>query len=239
MWKTLKEFVRSVGKWGWAVTIDWLIGAGLGTAQSFGHATVLPRWTPYAIVAVGFVVACFIAFHRIRIERDEAIERLSEHQPNFRAQLVQIGYADFSNNEIKSATSIFVVMSIANRVHPSIACKFSVGIKYSDGQIIYGIPFWTTKDDISIPSDKGPPRILKYEQYLPTIAMTPIPRGGIILGYVSVVFPGMKKRDVQHLENKLLVEFDDINDKRFTCEYVYGQLSDPSPPHPGEMAFNS
>ncbi len=216
MWKTIKEFARAVGKWWWAVTIDWLVGAFLGTAQSFGVATILPHWIPYLIILLGFIVACFVAFHRLRLERDDAVNRLCENQPNLKGNFMQVGFGNVENPMIGNTSGgVIIKMTITNRGAPSVARNFMVFYKSSsDDKKITGLHVWNLTEDMPLFA-KGnmPEQILRREYYLPTVATTPIPKGGEIFGYLSARFPGKTKDEVGQTGNKIIVEFEDIDEK--------------------------
>jgi hypothetical protein len=242
MWKTVKEFARAVGHWWWAVTIDWLVGAFLGTAQSFGMAMSLPRWIPYLIILSGFVVACFVAFHRLRLERDDATNKLYENQPNFKGNLMQIGFGTAGNPAFGNMTGgILIKMTITNRGSPSVARNFMVFFQppLSEKRIL-GLPVWNMDEGMPLFSAgqthaENPLQMLRREYYLPTVAMTPIPRGGEIFGYLSVVFPGMTKEELGQIGNKIIVEFEDVNETRVSCEYAVIGGYVPLGFHPSEL----
>jgi hypothetical protein len=239
IWETLKEFVRSVGKWWWAVTIDWLVGAFLGTAQSFGHALVLPSWVPYLIVITGFVAACFIAFHRLRIERDEAVKKLSESLPSFKGELQQIIIGEGHPPDGNVFTRIVVKMQITNRGAPSIAQNFLMCLKFPDGRELRGDTYWDFNEDLKIPNidPTRPTQILRHDRYLPTLAMTPISKGGLVYGYFAGFFRGISLAEVSHKENMVIIHFDDIENRNFSCEYSV--IGNPNAPkmelYPGDM----
>src|SRR5271170_3308949 len=144
MFKTTKEFIRAIGQWWWVVTIDWMVGAVVGTAQSFGRLSSLPAWTPYVVAFIGFIFACFVAFHRLRVERDDLSKKLENNLPKFKGHIEQIivGELKSPDGAIAIAPHLFVKMSITNRGAPSIAQNFLVVMQTSDGQLIQGQPFW-------------------------------------------------------------------------------------------------
>src|ERR1700728_928576 len=176
MWKSFKEFMRAVGEWWWAVVIDWLIGIGLGTAQTFGHAQNLPWWVPYVVVLAGFVLACLIAFHKLRIERDFALSQARDKRPILVPCLLGIGTAKMSSDQHPEPLSgIFVRMTISNRGLPSIAHYFSLSIRTESGDIV-GEPWWTVDDKgmkVFVGDTTGTPsNVFHRNQNLPTVAMT-------------------------------------------------------------------
>jgi hypothetical protein len=239
MWKTTKEFVKAVGKWWWAVTIDWLVGALLGTAQSFGAATILPHWVPYAIVLVGFLIACFIAFHRLRIERDQAVERLFETLPVFKVEVSTIMIGNLSSLDGSLSPGILVKMTIANRGAPSAALDFHLNFRSSEGKLVRG-KLWWGEDDIKLSAGsplETPVQTLRRDQHIATIAMNPIPKNGVIFGYLASVFHGMTRDEFIGAGHKIIIEFNAINDRHFLFEFEIpeGNESTKMLMHPAEL----
>jgi hypothetical protein len=219
MWKTFKEFAKAIGKWWWAVVIDWLIGIGLGTAQVFGYATILPHWVAPAILFAGFMVACFIAVHRFRIERDEAIKRLSENTPNFKGHIEQIIVGACPSPNGNLTPQIILKMTVANTGAQSIADNFSLSLRTHDGNMIKGIPTWNANEDVKLFGQdmSHPQQILRRDRYMPTVALTPIQKGGKIFGYLAAVFPDTTQEEVHRRDNDVIVDFEDINEKKYSC----------------------
>jgi hypothetical protein len=195
MWQTFEEFFKAVGKWWWAVVIDWLIGIGLGTAQVFGFAMNLPIWVAPTILAAGFVLA------------------------NFKGEIEQIVIGTMVTPNGIEAPQIVLKMTVANTGAQSIAQNFSVTLKTYDGKLIKGVPTWNTSEDIKLfgHDTSCPQQTLRRDRYLPTITMTPIQRGAKVFGYLSILFSGMTRDEVHRRDNHLLVEFEDINGRRFSC----------------------
>jgi hypothetical protein len=241
IYKTIIEFIRAVGKWWWWVVVEEAIGILIGTIQTFGHWSNLPKWVAPLLLIFGLVFACFVAFHRLRLERDEAVKNLHENQPNFKGHLIQMGFGNLGNPEIGNmAGGVLVKMTITNRGTPSVARNFRVFCQLASGNKIPGMPVWNVTGDMPLFSggDKTAKenlaQILHRELYLPSVAMTPIPKGGEIFGYLSAQFRGMTRDEVGQNGNKIIVEFEDVTEKHITCEYVVEGDSGTLVLHPGE-----
>lgn len=70
MWQSLKEYVTSLGRWGWVVIIDFIL-AGAGAYLDITNAAPIPMWVWITLGLAGLMVAPFIAFHKLRLKRDE------------------------------------------------------------------------------------------------------------------------------------------------------------------------
>src|SRR5579863_8809927 len=94
------------------------------------------------MIAGGFVIACFVAFHRMRVERDDAIKSLSANRPDFKAQIetIVIGEAPAA---VGGGGNITVKMTIANRGAAGIARNFSAWLRLPDGKLVRGELWWT------------------------------------------------------------------------------------------------
>ncbi len=71
MWKSLQEYIRSLGRWGWAVLVGVLLSVA-GAVLDVGGVVGFPRWVWATMIGVTLLVAPFIAFHQMRKQRDEA-----------------------------------------------------------------------------------------------------------------------------------------------------------------------
>jgi hypothetical protein len=77
MWQSLKEYVTSLGRWGWVVIIDFIL-AGTGAYLDITNAAPIPMWVWITLGLVGLMVAPFIAFHKLRCKRDEIRTELDD-----------------------------------------------------------------------------------------------------------------------------------------------------------------
>ncbi|MFH0942144.1 MAG: hypothetical protein V1823_03885 [Chloroflexota bacterium] len=70
MVQSFKEYLAAFGKWGFAIAA-LLIGDLFGIYQSYNSKFVLPQWAWLLILAVILVMSPVIAFHKLRLKRDE------------------------------------------------------------------------------------------------------------------------------------------------------------------------
>jgi len=68
MWQSLKEYVIAV------VRLWWFVVAGVasiaGIIINFVQGTIIPSWVWAAIGFLALLIAQFVAFHRVRVDRD-------------------------------------------------------------------------------------------------------------------------------------------------------------------------
>ena len=77
MGKSLRQYLAALGKWGWVVAVI-LVGDIYGIVSSYLSSTgnfVLPIWVWLLILVIILLISPFIAFHKMRLERDELTER--------------------------------------------------------------------------------------------------------------------------------------------------------------------
>jgi hypothetical protein len=84
MWKSIKEFIPSFGKWWWAVAIDYLAGIA-GVYQSVTGTTTLSKVSWGVVFALAFAIPPLIAFHLAREGRDKLqndLDDIKNARPN-------------------------------------------------------------------------------------------------------------------------------------------------------------
>ncbi len=74
MRKSLNEFSKAFGKWWWVVVIDYGFGI-VGVYQTVTVTNTLSQIGWGILLFCAFALPPFIAFHRMRMKRDELIER--------------------------------------------------------------------------------------------------------------------------------------------------------------------
>lgn len=108
MRESLREYITALGHWGWLVLVDvfsGLVGAYLDIS---GSKWGVPTWIWITLLGIAFVIVPFIAFHKLRIKRDEMREQLQEiqkAQPSIKfkiMELVKVKVGTFKNNKGKS-----------------------------------------------------------------------------------------------------------------------------------------
>ena len=72
MGKSLWEYITALGHWGWFVLID--IFAGLaGAYLDISGKVGFPTWLWMLLLGIAFIVVPFVAFHKVRVQRDKAL----------------------------------------------------------------------------------------------------------------------------------------------------------------------
>jgi hypothetical protein len=71
MWQSFEEYMPAVGKRWWAMVVGGIFTIA-GIISYFYPFLVLPAWTWFLIALLFISIAQFFAFHRVRVERDEA-----------------------------------------------------------------------------------------------------------------------------------------------------------------------
>jgi hypothetical protein len=79
MRKSLKEYITALGHWGWVVAVI-LVGDIYGIISSYLSSSnanfVLPIWAWWVILVVILILSPFIAFHKLRLAKDESQNKL-------------------------------------------------------------------------------------------------------------------------------------------------------------------
>lgn len=71
MRQSLKEYITSLGRWGWLVVVDIIFGiagAYLDISETWGF----PTWLWVLLLGIALIIIPFLAFHKVRKERDQA-----------------------------------------------------------------------------------------------------------------------------------------------------------------------
>ena len=75
MWESLKNYIAAFGKWGLLMAAI-LVGDVLGIIQSYYTEWLIPTWGWWLILVIILIVSPFIAFHKLRVQRDELQAKL-------------------------------------------------------------------------------------------------------------------------------------------------------------------
>ena len=68
--KSFREYIAAFGKWGFIVAVI-LVGDIIGIIQSYNTNFLIPQWAWWLILVVILAISPFIAFHKLRVKRDE------------------------------------------------------------------------------------------------------------------------------------------------------------------------
>lgn len=90
MWQSFKEYVLVTGRWGWVILVDILLG-GAGAYLDISGTWELPRWVWVTMVCVAVLVGPFMAFHKIRQERDEATNEVRSAISELESEVIKLG----------------------------------------------------------------------------------------------------------------------------------------------------
>ena len=90
MWQSFKEYVLATGRWGWVILVDILLG-GAGAYLDISGTWELPRWVWVTMVGVAVLIGPFIAFHKIRQERDEATNEVRSALSELESEVIRLG----------------------------------------------------------------------------------------------------------------------------------------------------
>ena len=93
MRKSVKEYLAAFGKWGFVVAA-LLVGDVLGVVQSYDTFLRLQSWAWWLILVAILAVSPLIAFHKLRLKRDELYNQLSQIK-NARPNIELLGIENF------------------------------------------------------------------------------------------------------------------------------------------------
>ena len=83
MWQSLKEYIAFLGKAGWVVLVD-IIGSSIGGYLDVSGNANIPTWLWLGFLLLGLLIAPFIAFHKLRVQRDNIQSELKNHEWEYR-----------------------------------------------------------------------------------------------------------------------------------------------------------
>jgi hypothetical protein len=90
MWQSFKEYVLATGRWGWVILVDILLAAA-GAYLDISGKWGLPTWVWATMLVVAVLIAPFIAFHKVRKERDEARNEVASVISELESDTVRLG----------------------------------------------------------------------------------------------------------------------------------------------------
>jgi hypothetical protein len=70
MRKSFIEYIKSLGRWGWLVLVDIILG-GAGAYFDISGKLSFPTWVWILLLGIAFVIIPFIAFHKLQLRQDE------------------------------------------------------------------------------------------------------------------------------------------------------------------------
>ncbi len=110
MWKSLSEFAWALVSRLWVIVAE-LLGA-FGIWQFFDKDAYLEGWQAAAIFFSGVLVAAFLPFHQVRVERDLAkaqgsrVSRFQLELENLKRGVEAVDAKDLSNTASRTAASV-------------------------------------------------------------------------------------------------------------------------------------
>jgi len=97
MRQSLKEYITSLGRWVWVVLVDFIL-AGVGAYLDISNAAPIPTWVWLTLLLIGLIVAPFVAFHKLRLQRDELKSQLDDKS---RRQSIKDALSEFMNEGLQ------------------------------------------------------------------------------------------------------------------------------------------
>jgi len=90
MWQSFKEYIRAVGQRWWAI-IGFLVGV-LGIISGVLDITIgLPYWAWVIIGIIALIMAQFLAYHKVRKQRDEARGEVTSVISELESNIINLG----------------------------------------------------------------------------------------------------------------------------------------------------
>jgi hypothetical protein len=162
----------------------------------------------------------------------QEVERLQQmvesKRPKLVANMEQLVFGVTPNEE---QFHTFILMGIRNAGGPSIAHEWSIRANLPDGRCAAGALTWI--DHMELFEGMGPARVISPEQSVRGAsriitkadaiynkAMTPIPTGGKIVGWLSVLFSGFSREELGAIGTEFIVGFKDVLDAQCSCSHT-------------------
>lgn len=79
MRESFKEYITSLGHWGWVVLVDIISGA-VGAYLDISGKWGFPTWLWIMLLMLGLAIAPFLAFHKLRVYKQELETKLNDRQ---------------------------------------------------------------------------------------------------------------------------------------------------------------
>ena len=89
MRKSLFEYIRALGRWGWVVLGDVIAGIA-GAFLDISGIWRFPTWIWLILLIIGFIIVPFLAFHKLKLERDELRAKLQRDADNVEIEIGRI-----------------------------------------------------------------------------------------------------------------------------------------------------
>ena len=225
------EWLKEIGVFLWAVLNNWAgyVTGGLVIALIFLWTTLkqkaLSRTTWIVIVSMFFSWAVFSAWREQYEGRRRATEELDDlTKPKLRGVIQDAFTAKAGDNKESSIVTPDVM--IVNTGAPSIATNFSVSVALPDGREVKGVPIAPPPPGsrllLNMSSDPNHQVTFDSADFIVRKGREhPIPTGGAVSGFCSVLIRGVSKEVVEAFT--LVVRFTDIDGSAVEARGIGGK----------------
>ena len=119
-----------------------------------------------------------------------------------------------------ASTMVFIIMYIRNTGQPSIADHWTVRGIFPDGRTVIGQNQFI-QGTMTLSGGPGTSARTYHESdALYAKALNPIPTGGMIRGVLMVYFQGMDQSQLAQRGTKIVVEFEDVFERRYSAMQI-------------------
>jgi len=179
MRKSFTEYITALGHWGWIVLVDifsGISGAYLDVSDTWGF----PTWLWIILLGIALVLVPFIAFHRLRIKRDD-IQGTLDSIKNAMPEIIV-------EPKVRDNCAYLEVRNTGTEAVFSANARIVEGIKQTEWYSMH----WVSWEKIQRPINKDEPVLIEVA----IISSETLENDGIYQGGIGLIRTGDKGREV-------------------------------------------
>lgn len=214
----------------WATVTDWtrqkavdFISRLLGLDEATFMAWLISNLLPTTILAASIAAAYWLGHKRASSTASEKEDKLNDELKRLRSDIIStipklFGTIDSVHTAVKDCLNIIICVSIKNEGGPSIADHWEAFFVSSAGSFlgkklrIQDLKLNHNDHSITLNENHA-----IYEK-----AISPIPTGGLVRGWLWVKFEGVKELPIDG--DKIVIKFKDVRGKEYTCDLTLKHL---------------
>lgn len=223
VWRSAKEYVTLLGRWGWVVLVDVLFAA-VGAYLDIRNAAPIPPWAWISLLLIALLVTPFVAIHKLRLQRDQLTQQIERQRRKSEPELV--GAIEQSVvGEVQGFVRLILFIKIRNLGMPSIVDPWSVFLTIAGAQ----------EKQIQIVHPDGPIPIRLSDGRKVTIESSdaiynktnsqPIPTGGQVTGFIACLIRDVPLKVLDQPGNRIAIRCWDVTGKQYSFDATIPEVT--------------